>query len=405
VSPEHTPARLRILYHHRTQGRGAEGNHIVSIVTALRGLGHRVDVLSPAGLDPFDPQATVPVDKAKTETKGWSSVWKNISKHVPNWMFELGEIFYNVPAYLRVAGALRQKDYDLVFERYAFYMVGGALATKRSGCRFLLEVNEVSGIPGRARKQTFVSLCAWFERRLFKRCTIIHAVSSYLGERILAQDVSPTKLVVAPNGFDIERVRRARPRQEMRDRFDLKESIVIGFAGWFDHWDRLDFLANAFALVHREHPNTKLCLIGDGPGAVEVQKTAADLGLQDALVMTGAVARSEIYDHLQMLDIGVLPHSNVYGSPIVMFEMMGLKIPLAVPKLAPLLDVHGDGATALLFVPLDANGLVDCLMRLVESQPLRSQLAEKAFYRLNDKYTWHKTAQQILHPLFSKHAI
>lgn len=38
--------RLRILYHHRTQGKGAEGNHIVSVVTALRELGHEVRVLS-----------------------------------------------------------------------------------------------------------------------------------------------------------------------------------------------------------------------------------------------------------------------------------------------------------------------------------------------------------------------
>lgn len=390
---------LRILYHHRTQGRGAEGNHIVSIVTALRRLGHHVDVLSPAGVDPFDPAATVPVDKAKTRTKGWSSVWKTISKHLPNWLFELSEILYNAPAFLRVRRALKKGQYDLVFERYAFYMIGGAYAASRHGCRFLLEVNEVSGIPGRARRQTFESLCAWFERRLFRRCDLIHAVSSYLGDRILARYDSVRQLVVAPNGFDIARVKRTRPRHEMRDKYGLGGSIVIGFAGWFDHWDRLDFLARAFARVHRTSPDIRLCLIGDGPGALEARRIIAELGLQHALVMTGAVPRSEIYDHLQMLDIGVLPHSNVFGSPIVMFEMMGLKIPLVVPKLAPLMDVHGDGATALLFVPLDEDDLVACLTRLVESEVSRSVLSEKAFQRLSERYTWERTAERILLPL------
>ena len=37
--------KLNILYHHRTQGRGAEGVHITSIVRALQAMGHSVTVL------------------------------------------------------------------------------------------------------------------------------------------------------------------------------------------------------------------------------------------------------------------------------------------------------------------------------------------------------------------------
>ena len=54
---------LKILYHHRTQGRGAEGHHIASIVRELEAMGHEVTVLSPRGVDPLDPTASAPVDK------------------------------------------------------------------------------------------------------------------------------------------------------------------------------------------------------------------------------------------------------------------------------------------------------------------------------------------------------
>jgi len=175
---------MRILYHHRTQGRGAEGNHIVSIVTALRALGHEVDVASPPGVDPFDPASTIPVDKAKTETRGWSSVWKWMSRKLPNWLFELAELGYNIPAYFRLRKLLRTGKYDLLFERYAFFLVAGARAARRCGVPFLLEVNEVSGIPNRARRQTFQRLCAATERYIFRRCTVVHAVSSWLGHGI-----------------------------------------------------------------------------------------------------------------------------------------------------------------------------------------------------------------------------
>ena len=56
---------LRILYHHRTQGRGAEGLHIRSIVGAARRRtrGHGP---SPPGIDPLAVDADVPVDRARS---------------------------------------------------------------------------------------------------------------------------------------------------------------------------------------------------------------------------------------------------------------------------------------------------------------------------------------------------
>jgi len=394
-------APLRILYHHRTQGRGAEGNHIVSIVTALRGLGHTVDVLSPPGVDPFDPAASMPVDKAKQQTRGWSSLWKGISKHLPNFVFELLEIVYNVPAYFRLRRALAAQRYDLVFERYAFYLLAGAWAARRAGVSFLFEANEVSGIPNRARKQSFPRLCAAFERRLVRHCALAHAVSSYLGDRLVAAGLEPRRLAVVPNGFDIERLKHARDRAGVRAELGIApDDIVIGFAGWFDHWDRLDFLVEVFVDL-RKRFKVKLCLVGSGPGAADVQARVRGTPEENAVILTGAVPRARVYDFLSSFDIGVLPHSNVFGSPIVMFEMMGLRVPLAVPALPPILDVHAFGAnagsdTALLFEPLNADACNAALTRLCESAALRRELAERAYQKLVTERTWLHVAQLII---------
>ena len=43
---------MKILYHHRTRGIGAEGAHIRGIVNALREMGHDVKILSFPGADP-----------------------------------------------------------------------------------------------------------------------------------------------------------------------------------------------------------------------------------------------------------------------------------------------------------------------------------------------------------------
>ncbi|WP_096360802.1 glycosyltransferase family 4 protein [Sulfuricaulis limicola] len=392
----HLPGRpLHVLYHHRTQGRGAEGNHIVSVVSALRQLGHQVRVISPGGVDPFSKD-TAPVDKASTKVTGISRVWRFVSRHFPNWLFELAEMAYNIPAYFRVSRELRAVRYDLVYERYAFFLVAGAFAAARHGVPFLLEVNEVSGVPERARKQSFMRLCNAFERMLFRRCSRIHAVSSYLADRAREAGASSGQLAVVPNGFDMNRIPATPRREELRRRFGLDGTFVLGFAGWFDDWDRLSNLVEVMARILKVSPDFRLCLIGDGRGRAAAAARAAELGIADKIIFTGAVARAEVYDYLSMLDVGVLPNSNMFGSPMIMFEMMGLGIPLVLPRLPPIEDVHKHGQTALLFEPLNVEECSECVLSLFANVSLRERIAAAAKTRLLEEHSWIRTVEKIL---------
>ena len=94
--------------------------------------------------------------------------------------------------------------------------------------------------------------------------------------------------------------------------------------------------------------------------------------------------------------LGVLPHSNVFGSPIVMFEMMGLSIPLVLPRLRPIEDVHRDGETALTFPPLDFAACRAAIARYLADRTLRELLAARARDLLISRHTWRDTASRIL---------
>jgi glycosyltransferase involved in cell wall biosynthesis len=387
---------LRILYHHRTQGRGAEGNHIVSIVSALRECGHHVDVMSPPGVDPFDPAASIPADESKSRWLSWASLWKTLSLRLPNWLFEIAELGYNLPAYFRLRRRLRAGGYELLYERYATYMVAGALAARARGCRYLVEFNDVSGVADRVRPQTFQRFCAWVERALVSRCDLGHAVSSYLGQRLVAIGLPESRLIVAPNGFDAARMKLTVGREQIRRRLGVQDSLVFGFAGWFVPWDRLDFLADVFSECLSHYPDARLCLVGDGEPARALLAATSGTPLGNAIVLTGAVARAEVYDYIQSFDIGILPHSNLFGSPMVMFEMMALEVPIVAPALPPILDVHKDGESALLFRPLDKTECIARMLELAGSSQLRRTLAERARSKLLSEHSWERTAGRIL---------
>ncbi|WP_196138881.1 glycosyltransferase family 4 protein [Aliikangiella sp. G2MR2-5] len=393
--------KLNILYHHRTQGRGAEGVHITSIVKALEAMGHSVTIVSPAGVDPMAEAGNAPVDKSEVKTSGVKSLWKFVSKNLPNFLFEFAEIGYNLVAMKALEKELKSGNYDLIYERYAFFMVAGAIKAKKYGIPLILEANEVSGIKDRARKQTFKRLCDKFERFLFKRCHSIHTVSSYLKNMIVKQGVTAENVLVTPNAIEPEKFKGSKEPGELVEKYGLNNKTVIGFAGWFDDWDRLDLLVEAFADLEKRYSDLVVLLIGDGAVLEDVRERAKTLGLEDKIILTGAVPRAEVQKYISLLDIAVITHSNEFGSPVVMFEFMGLKIPVVAPRLMPITDVLTHDETGLIFDVLDMNGMKDCISLLLDDSEKRKAIAESAYSKLMQEHTWESNAKDIVNPFIN----
>ncbi len=371
--------------------------HIARIVHALRGMGHEVDVLSPPGIDPMEG-STGESTRAEAGPKfsRTANLLKWIAARLPGSIFELAEIAYNLPAGVRLAKALSKTRYDLVYERYAFYLVIGSIMAKRARVPFVLEANEVSGVELRNRRQHFSRLCKVFERKLFASCTAIHTVSSYLGTRIVSQGISPEKVHVTPNAFDIDNLPQHLNRDQIRQALGLNDKTVVGFAGWFSEWDRLDFLIEVFKSMSESYPQTSLLLIGDGPMVPGLKDKCRRLQLEGRVIFSGPVPRADVYHYISALDIAILPHSTRFGSPMEMFEFMGLSIPIVAPRLEPILDVQLDGETALLFTPLDADSCQAAIEELVRDPIKAKRLATCAHKMLKARHSWSNNASGIL---------
>ena len=127
-----SPHRLRkVLYHHRTQGKAVEGVHIRGITDALRAEGVAVDILSLPGADPYStPKALSPTRQARP--------WMRLFARLPEPLFEIAELAYNLVAGWRVLAWLRRNpDADLVYERYSLFMFAPVWLVRRHGGRTL----------------------------------------------------------------------------------------------------------------------------------------------------------------------------------------------------------------------------------------------------------------------------
>jgi len=171
---------------------------------------------------------------------------------------------------------------------------------------------------------------------------------------------------------------------------------VVGFAGWFDEWDRLDMLVSLVGKLRKKDVDVKALLIGDGAVLAEIRRRVKAENLEDAFVFTGPVKRQEIHDYLSLLDIAVISHSNNFGSPVVMFEFMALKIPIVAAAVPPICDVLTNAETGCLFEPLNEVAYEQCLTGLLENPGQAKLLAENAFRLITSKHSWVNNARTII---------
>ncbi len=385
-----------ILYHHRTMGRGAEGLHIASIVKAFQSLGHRVIILSPPGIDPLKVIGENPLDKTCEKTKGFNTLWKSISKYAPQIIFEVLEILYNISAVFRMKKIIEHNHIDFIYERNAFFLFAGAFLSNRNNIPFIIEANEVVGVK-RARRLTMKRLAKWIEKKTFERASAIFTVSSYLEDMIRDIVSRNVKVYLAPNAVEPSLFSVKTKREEIRRKYNLSGNVVLGFAGWFDWWDRLDLLIQVQKDIEDiGYHNVKTMLIGDGPIVNDLEKQIQMLKVQDKVILTRAIERKKVIDYLDALDIGIIAHTNEFGSPVVLFEMMALGKPIIAPSVKPINDVIIHGENGLIFPVLNKKALIDSVL-LVLANPKRGKtIGENARKSVFEKHTWINNAKTII---------
>jgi len=384
---------MNILFHFRTQGTGAEGVHIAGMAGAFRRLGHRVVFCNPRSIDPTATAGANPFGSAR------QSVLARLAAGAPKVIFELLEIGYNLVAGWRLSALLRRESFDLIYERHAFFLCVTALLAERRKVPLIVEVNELAGDERIRAQPRLLPLARWADGITFRRARLIVVVSPHLQRRIEAMGVPREKVLVLPNAIDEQTLAAEADGATIRKRFHGEDALVIGFAGWFVPWHRLEILLDAFAALAAQEPALRLMLVGDGPlrGALEAQATV--LGVSDRVIFPGAVPHAAMPDYLAAMDIGVVPHSNAYRSPIKLFESMAAGRAIVAPRTEPIAMVITHGKNGLLFEPENKGDLRTQLAALMANVELRTQLGRQACADVRQKHTWVQNAREVLSKL------
>ncbi len=144
-------------------------------------------------------------------------------------------------------------------------------------------------------------------------------------------------------------------------------------------------LLEALARLLRDDTEVSLTLVGDGPDREWIEARITELGLDQAVVITGYQSQDSVARHLAEADIFVLP-SFAEGLPVVLMEAMASRLPVVTTRIAGVPELVEDGMSGFLVPAGDAESLAARLAELIANPAMRRRMGETGHAKVRAEF-------------------
>lgn len=291
----------------------------------------------------------------------------------------------------RVAAELAERviddGADLVYERYSLFSDALARVSGALGIPGVLEVN--APLIEEQREHRVLHDEELAEATLTRQLAAaerITCVSRLVADWVLTRGGAEARVVVAPNGVNVERLRPA-PR-------DPGDPVVV-FVGTLKPWHGTDVLIEAAA---RASAPWRLRIIGSGPEGSALRAQAARLGVPVDFV--GPVAPHDMPRALAGAAVGVAPYpvlpGGQYFSPLKIYEYCAVGLPVVASAVGQVPDIVHGGVTGLLVPPSEPDALAAAIDLLVTDDGLAARMGAAGRELVERNHTWDQVLEASL---------
>jgi len=331
------------------------------------------------------------------------------------WLPVFNELLYNFRILRKLKGQL---DYNFIYQRYSGLSFSGAKLSKKNNIPFILEFNssEVWKLKNWSKtpnpfknilkKYIQLPITRRIEKYNLDQASMIVVVSDVLKNNLVKDGIPESKILVNPNGVEIEKFTTNSTVDEVKERYNLNNKFVVGFIGTFGKWHGVIELAKAAVDFFKRFPehasNVRFLIIGHGklfPQAEEIIQCSPD---SDKIILTGSIPQQEGPAHLNSCDLFLSPHiknpdgTKFFGSPTKLFEYMACKRPIIASELDQIGEILTHGENSHLVEPGNVNQLVEAIDKLIKDSDYCNKLGQGAYDLVTKKYTWDSHVDHIL---------
>jgi len=179
-----------------------------------------------------------------------------------------------------------------------------------------------------------------------------------------------SKLTVIANGIDTSRYtedREVTADHDVNHRADSRTVVVVaGLNNQKGH----EYLFHAIPIILRKIHDARFRLVGDGHLRSHLENLTETLGIKNSVEFMGF--RADVVDIIRSSDLFVLP-SIFEGMPLSVIEAMACGKAVVATGVDGTADVMVDNITGYLVPPKDPEQLAQRIIKLLESDELRTQ--------------------------------
>jgi glycosyltransferase involved in cell wall biosynthesis len=223
-------------------------------------------------------------------------------------------------------------------------------------------------------------IMAWARRRCAYR---VIAVSEAQRRRYLRPRWDRSGHVVTIHNGIVGRVQPGEGARLRAQHGIRPDDLVVGMVGVLREGKGHDVAIDAVAALHKDFPQLRLLIVGDGPIRADIERMAKKIA--DAAVFTGY--RDDVLGFLDASDVLLQP-SRVDAFPTSLMEAAAARVPVVATAVGGIPEIVVPGETGLLIdPPATAGRVADALGTLLSDPETRETMGRAGRQRFEDHFT------------------
>jgi glycosyltransferase involved in cell wall biosynthesis len=286
------------------------------------------------------------------------------------------------------------------------------IAARRLGLPFIYEVRGLAELTKLSRDATYADSEAFNETVEMDTATCMAAdrvftLTGGMGSILKERGVPPDRISIIPNAVNTEVFTPSDRDAVLAASYAIPSDVpVIGYVGGIVDYEGLDDLVTSCGALKQRGLEFRLLIVGSdsssteggfGPLARDLQKSAADLGMSDWLIMPGRVSHDEARRHYSLIDIAPLPRKAwpvcETVSPMKPLEALSMRKAVVVSSVAALAEMIDHERTGLVFQKANVDALTEALQRLILDPDLRTKLGAAGRDFVVTQRSWSHSAK------------
>lgn len=252
---------------------------------------------------------------------------------------------------------------------------------------------------------------SFFAKRVAKKAKGIIVITQGLKDFYVAKGVAEDKILVAPDGVDLDQFHIPDTKYEIRQQLNLpQDKFIVAYTGHLYDWKGAHVLLEAAKQFPISLPSGDLpqgdnfqfpinfVFVGGTDSDIAEFKREAS-GLSNILIL-GHKPHNEIPMYLKAADVLVLPTSSksdigrIYTSPMKMFEYMAAGRPIVASDLPSIREVLNEN-NSVLVTSDSSKDLAEGIRQVLKNPEKSAKITEQA-RKDAGRYTWENRARNIL---------